>query len=213
LVSYYQLDEGDGGNVGDSVGANPGTWQGTLGNQWAPGIINGGGSFNGIDNYVDLGDLPAPPAMSVSVWLYPGAIQPWTDYLALSKTTNEYHLGIQAGAVEHFQAAYAGTAVADTEVDFARAASQGAWYHYVVTADPAAHLLTLYRNGAQVAIAPLTTMVGDTTTHAWIGRDPQRESGTFRGVIDELGIWERALSPAEAAQLYNGGAGRQYPFN
>jgi hypothetical protein len=30
--------------------------------------------------------------------------------------------------------------------------------------------------------------------------------------IDEVGIWSRPLSAAEIAQLYNGGAGKFYPF-
>ncbi len=32
------------------------------------------------------------------------------------------------------------------------------------------------------------------------------------GQVDELAIWNRALSAAEVTQLYNSGAGKQYPF-
>jgi hypothetical protein len=32
------------------------------------------------------------------------------------------------------------------------------------------------------------------------------------GDIDEVGIWSRVLTSTEVTQLYNGGAGLQYPF-
>lgn len=34
----------------------------------------------------------------------------------------------------------------------------------------------------------------------------------LKGAIDEIGMWKRALTTAEITQLYNGGAGLQYPF-
>jgi hypothetical protein len=37
-------------------------------------------------------------------------------------------------------------------------------------------------------------------------------SGAFYGVMCELGIWNRALSPTEITTLYNTGSGRTYPF-
>lgn len=40
--------------------------------------------------------------------------------------------------------------------------------------------------------------------------DGLAQSGTQ---IDEVGVWNRALSQAEITSLYNAGAGRTYPFN
>ena len=34
--------------------------------------------------------------------------------------------------------------------------------------------------------------------------------GTTRGLLDEVGIWDRALTAADVTELYNGGAGKQY---
>jgi len=36
--------------------------------------------------------------------------------------------------------------------------------------------------------------------------------GAFSGLIDELGRWNRTLSPTEVSDLWNGGAGLTYPF-
>jgi hypothetical protein len=212
LVSYYKFDDSSGSTVTDSVGTNPGTWGGTLGNQWTTGISNGAGNFDGTDNLVDVGNLAAPAAMSVSLWFYPGALSPRTDYLLLSKTTGEYDLRILRGTVENFRGSYAGAIVDDPGVDFAQPANQNQWYHYVLTADPVAQRLSLYRNGTLVTSSALTTTVSGTSTHTWIGRQSQYNFGSFRGRIDELGIWGRVLTPSEVAQLYNNGASLPYPF-
>jgi hypothetical protein len=34
----------------------------------------------------------------------------------------------------------------------------------------------------------------------------------FSAVVDEAGAWHHALTATEVSQLYNGGAGRAYPF-
>ena len=34
----------------------------------------------------------------------------------------------------------------------------------------------------------------------------------YDGLIDEVGVWNRALSGSEVAELYNGGSGDPYPF-
>jgi len=36
--------------------------------------------------------------------------------------------------------------------------------------------------------------------------------GPMDGSLDEIGVWNRALSDEEVAQLYNGGNGLAYPF-
>jgi hypothetical protein len=43
-------------------------------------------------------------------------------------------------------------------------------------------------------------------------------SGTFsiyyyKGLIDEIGFWNKALTPTEVSTLYNLGVGKSYPFN
>lgn len=48
------------------------------------------------------------------------------------------------------------------------------------------------------------------TSDFYIGR--QGGGTELLGHVDELGIWTRVLTAAEEAYLYNGGAGRTYPF-
>ena len=57
--------------------------------------------------------------------------------------------------------------------------------------------------------------IGATNTEApanfTIGQEANRE-GYFKGLVDEIGVWNRALSDAEISELYNNGNGISYPF-
>jgi hypothetical protein len=53
LISHWKLDEGSGSTTYDSVGDNDGTIYGAT---WTSGQIEGALSFDGVDDYVDIGD-------------------------------------------------------------------------------------------------------------------------------------------------------------
>lgn len=57
------------------------------------------------------------------------------------------------------------------------------------------------------------TSIFDSTSRFTFGQfDPVLAGDYLNGQWDEPGLWARALTAAEVSQLYNGGAGRQYPF-
>jgi hypothetical protein len=45
-----------------------------------------------------------------------------------------------------------------------------------------------------------------------LGFEDQQTGGYLSAFQDETGVWSRKLSSTEINQLYNGGAGLQYPF-
>lgn len=92
------------------------------------------------------------------------------------------------------------------------------WTHYVVTWDGSA--LKVYVNGVDIT-AGLTKVVDNTGTMTNVDRlitigygiDLSAiPEGQFDGLIDETAFWGRALTAPEAAALYNGGSGVEYPF-
>jgi hypothetical protein len=84
----------------------------------------------------------------------------------------------------------------------------GTWYHLGFSYDGA--IVRAYRDGAQVGSAALSgTMNGGSGVR--LGQ--QLEAGLpLNGMIDEVGIWQRALTAPEFAALYNAGTGLSYPF-
>ena len=61
-----------------------------------------------------------------------------------------------------------------------------------------------YVNGAYVDTHSMTGILDGTTLNIGGGL-------YFNGKLDEVGIWSRDLSASEVTELYNAGAGLQYP--
>ena len=66
-----------------------------------------------------------------------------------------------------------------------------------------------YINGSLVASKPLSiSSVGG--NNMFIGSNGA-SNGVYDGLIDEVSIWNTDLSPSKITELYNAGAGKQYP--
>jgi hypothetical protein len=75
------------------------------------------------------------------------------------------------------------------------------WEHYVAVYD--APNMIFYKNGVPVATNVYSHAGALSVNHPlWIGRGVA--GGNFQGALDEIGIWTRALTPAEVQQLYAG---------
>src|SRR5262249_17448689 len=76
--------------------------------------------------------------------------------------------------------------------------------HVAVTYDKPTGVATLYYNGAAVTITNLGSFTAQTSTNLYIGERPPGDvnSGVFHGRIDELSLYQRALSPAEIHAIY-----------
>jgi hypothetical protein len=74
-----------------------------------------------------------------------------------------------------------------------------AWRHIVVTAD--AKQLQLYEDGELVAAAPCSALAASDSDTVWFGTDA-RATQVWDGRIDEVALFDRALTPEEVASLY-----------
>jgi hypothetical protein len=97
--------------------------------------------------------------------------------------------------------------------------STNTWYMVTMAHDASTSSVTYYVNGSSIGTVHAGegggNMVAGTNALA-VGTDYINNTlgpDYFDGQIDELGIWNRALSAAEISQLYNGGSGLQYPFS
>lgn len=78
----------------------------------------------------------------------------------------------------------------------------GDWNHVTVVLSGTA--ITLYHNGLQVATSALGGDLGDSAVPFRIGYRGD-QIGTIKGSVDEVIIWDRALSSNEIMQVYNWG--------
>ena len=79
LVAHWQLDEGAGFVAQDSSPSESSDGQLMNGPTWVvDGIIGGGLRFDGIDDYIDVGDPPIlrlTSSMTLAVWMYAERLQ------------------------------------------------------------------------------------------------------------------------------------------
>jgi hypothetical protein len=94
------------------------------------------------------------------------------------------------------------------------------WYHLVLTFD--GNIGILYVNGTSVGSSEYSgSILAPDIDRFLFGRyytdidynDNGFNPLTLDGKIDEVGVWDRALSQQEIISLYNAGAGKTYPFN
>jgi hypothetical protein len=221
LVANWQLDAVHSGVTPDAVA--PLVHGDVVGATLQPGKLGDALSFDGDDDYVTFGDVDAmdrPSAFSVAMWFNrqaDGAAAPHdinNVLIAQSSNSNNdnFVLGTEGDNVEiYLDSDGANTTVSATIGG--TGIENDTWHHIVLTYDAAEpDELKLYFNGDFIAdwsqfsgyltnspAAPLALGI----SHA----DTLRE-GDFSGLIDEVGLWGRALTPTEIQFLYNDGAGR-----
>jgi hypothetical protein len=76
------------------------------------------------------------------------------------------------------------------------------WYHYVFVLDSTGG--KIYVDGNLISTHPWTGTAGTTASNLPLKIGGSGLSGTsYRGLIDDIGIWDRALTECEIADLYN----------
>jgi hypothetical protein len=86
----------------------------------------------------------------------------------------------------------------------------GSWFHVANVYTAAAGTWQIYVNGVSAGtVTALGTSLFNNTAAFKIGYEADFD-GAFDGLIDEFGIWSRAISAGEVAALYNAGTGLPY---
>lgn len=199
LISAYKLDE-TSGDVIDSHGTNDGTNNGAT--RGATGKDGNAFDFDGYDDYVDLGKSPnelfSSGGFSISGWLKPDSFDDWQAFYNIGGTYFFYCLIGNNGDIVYKINSNAGSASSVVSLD--------TWHHISVTWDGSD--LRLYVDGdlkdTQSDSEVLPNM------NLFIGARNTGGDRNFNGKIDEVYIWDRALTSSEISDLASGSF---YPFS
>ena len=203
LVAYYPFD----GNADDAAGTNNGTVTGATLTADRFGHLNTAFSFNGINNRIDFNKSPLTNVAywTVSAWIKPAnftqqsvAVQVGFDN---ASTGNGYGLGF-VGYLYSSNLVGILSGVGTGWIDSGRASpSTYQWQHVVMLRD--ATTTKFFIDGIQT---PSTyTTAPKTPTDFTIGS--QNGLRYFNGLIDDVRIYNRALTPSEVSQLHSSEAG------
>ena len=204
LVSYWDLDESTGDRL-DSHSTNTLAETDSVGS--TAGIIGDAANFS--NDYLSIADasqtgLDFSNEMSVSFWVKPGSTSGTQPLIQKWLTTGDQRSWqIQLNTDDIYLAASgAGTAASAGSNTIVTNLSNGTWYHILVVFDRGS--FTLYKNGAFVQ-----KITGFTGT-LFNGTAPFQIGGALTAAIDEVGMWNTILTPSDATNLYNAGAGLPY---
>jgi hypothetical protein len=198
LIGYWKFD----GNLSDSAGKNNGTFTGGQ-PTYVEGQVGQALSFDGVDDFVNIPSPVNPAIYSIAVWVKParpdaagvvtrtsanGPLNEWSHQLRIQNGVFHHYLWV--GAERNVPGTT--TVVADT------------WYHVVIVARNNGPM-RLYVNGkedaASISTAGTLWAAGD---RLHIGSNSGHGMGWFQGLVDDLRIYNRELSAAQIADLYNG---------
>ena len=194
LVAAYGFEEGSGTTVTDASGSgNTGTIAGTT---WTTaGKYGNALSFNGTSSRVTIpnsSSLQLSSGMTLEAWVDPATVSSaWRD--VIEKGSDEYFL---MGTTDHSSAAGGGGIIGGTyaQVFTSSGLPTSTWSHLAVTYDGS--IERLYLNGAMVDSVAHTGTFTSSANALTLGSDPFYGQ-YFNGLIDEIRIYNKALTAAQ----------------
>ncbi|MDD5627058.1 MAG: LamG domain-containing protein [Patescibacteria group bacterium] len=216
LVGYWDMDQMTGTTATDKSGnGNTGTL--TSGPLWAQGVqpfqggkIGGGAlQFDGTDDYVGVtrnANLEPASAFSIETWVKVSAFQDseWNTSQIISKYGGNYKGYIlslnKVGSSWYFYFTTCTPSTCYGTSQPTQAVSLGQWYHLVAVFQNGSPNL-MYVNGVLVGQSANAAITHDTAQNLFIGKAGWYSS-FFNGTIDDVRVYNRALSPAEIRYHY-----------
>jgi hypothetical protein len=221
LIGHWTADEGSGATAADSSG-NGHTATLVNGVTWTAGKIGNAFSANGVNQYVSIPaiNLSSTSTVTVSLWV--------------NRTYSKVGRHVLLEASSNFNSSTTGFGLfpddydcggiqASVQGDVGYTAncynqpSSGVWHHFVVIYDKSQsgrNEINLYIDG--VLHTPFRILYANDNTNAFgnnpiylFSRGGTREFTT--GTVDDLRIYNRALSASEIQQLYSGTGSASLP--
>ncbi|MBI2590950.1 MAG: DUF2341 domain-containing protein, partial [Candidatus Blackburnbacteria bacterium] len=213
LIGYWKMDESSGTLADASGNSNTGTWNGTGTSHYTSGKFGNGGGFNGSDDYVSIGSANILPQgtspFTVVAWINPSntlsSSGDWFMPIRLKQTTEWFVVFYNnSGSILLWNVFRGNTQWYGTLNNYGTA-QKNQWnlYSFVYTGGDKnlSSSYQIYINGSPLAVTANIGTAGGVGNTNEFGRDTN--SHYLSGQIDEVRIYNRALSPSEVSSLYN----------
>ena len=197
LVAAYSFDEGSGSVAHDSVAGHDGNLKN--GTVWSEsGKFDGAVRFDGVDDLITVpaaSDLNLSKNFTIEAWLKPEALTPYDSVLTKEAGISKTYSLIPEGDHVAPKAEVAKTEASMNTINATSQLALNTWTHLALTSN--GEHLRLYVNGTQVASVPQSTL--------YTAEGPTQIGGNlihgerFKGLVDEIRIYNRTLSVTEVA--------------
>jgi len=212
LVGYWPFC----GNANDESGnGNDGVVNGATLTEDRFGVSGQAFYFNGQEDRIEIGNSSSlsPTSLSISAWIkvpssniangYTSLIAKWWQGLSCENNSDSYLLYIDNSVNSIIGASQYNTSSPTFLSSDVNSIETDQWYHLTFIHDELDGQL-LYLNGNLIASNGISGALCPTTNNLFFGCD--NNQGTlwrfFNGFLDDIGIWNRALTAEEIALLY-----------
>jgi hypothetical protein len=194
LVGYWKFDEAVRGDscLDSSGNDNGGTPHGTT---VVDGKIEKARSFNGSGDFVGIPTISIPDAITVAAWVYSDNFRQNGFVVTKNPVNTQWALFFEGDGSLKWRGAGKEDNVA------CPAPSNSNWHHIVGRQKGTTG--SLFVDGVLCASGPLAA-IGNAPSSINIGRYDTINFHYFTGRIDEVRIYDRALSDAEVSELFSG---------
>ncbi|HET6262398.1 MAG TPA: LamG-like jellyroll fold domain-containing protein, partial [Chloroflexia bacterium] len=208
MVAWYPGDN----NSEDLVGDNDGTLPDTT--PFTGGKVAQALSFDGVDDYVLVPDHPSldlPTAVSVDVWMratsgsgFQGLVSKFEHYTHPAHD-DAYNLSIENGTIRWQIVANGRDFQLNTPV---LPIFDGEYHLLAGTYDSTAQRMVIYVDGVEMAAQAAYGTISDVNTPLYLGAAKTYGANNhyFNGQLDEVEIFDRALTAAQILSIYNAGS-------
>jgi len=201
-VGFWPFDEGSGTVAGDAAGDNDATLIG--GAAWTAGRSGSALLLSGAQQWADTGAsiLDTSGNYSVAAWVRLDSLDGWATAVSQDGDQRSAFFLQYSDADDRLALSFpGGRALAPA------APEPGRWYHLVGVRDAASGEYRLYVDGALASTVGNQWCEEETGGNTVIGRAQFNgdQVDFWRGAIDEVHVYDRALSGAEVGELHEGG--------
>ncbi|MCP4595011.1 LamG-like jellyroll fold domain-containing protein [Neptuniibacter sp.] len=200
-IAHWPMDEGSGVSAMDSIGSNHGT---IFNATWTTdGVSSNALRFDGSGDYVETSLLATTITgdYTFEAWAKADSFGTWAGVVSSNLSSPYNGFNLQIGNSQRIAVcAMSGGNFTYTRTSWAP--TTGVWYHLVGVHDSSTNINTLYVNGNNedsdeqaVTMPSLNVMIGRFYCNA--------NSLYFDGIIDEVAIYDEALSETEVQALFD----------
>ena len=191
-------DESGRGNHGTASNAN------ATGMAFVPGRVGNAVTFDGVDDNLEIGDRPTlnfhgTQPFTIEAWVRPAVANHTGTIMSRYNggILGHYILDLNTGRLLLYRA------VSPWNIAGTTVLTANNWYHVIGIYD-GAHM-RLFVNGSSNAVPQVSGSVANFNIRVLIGAHLRTNNPTsfFRGLIDEVRIYNRALTEAEIRTIFN----------
>ncbi len=207
---HYKFDEGRGTTANNSgIG---GTLNGTFGSgtsapTWTTsGKFGNALSFDGSNSYISLGNnnaLSITGDLTISAWIKPTSVSSTYEIIGRQTYVREYAMGITANEI--YLIFGDGSSFNANYLSIGASLTANTWQQVTAVRDTTKLIERFYVNGKYISQNTYSVGVSSSSNFTEIGRR-DASNYKFSGLIDDVKIYNYALTPDEVKQDYNRGS-------